>query len=150
MVCISTSAVCKVSRVTISIFCCSRIALETIPTGVFLSRCWRMIFWAFSSCQYLFLLLGLYNTMTKSALAAASRRFSISSQGVSRSLRLMAAKSWVSGAPNRAAPALRAGIPGTTSILRTSLLSAVLLFGHGGTIAMPLILQVSKTRPAMA
>ncbi len=53
--------------------------------------------------------------MTKSALAAAANRFSISSQGVSKSLKLMEAKSCISGAPSKAEAALKAATPGMTS-----------------------------------
>ena len=51
-----------------------------------------------------------------SHFAAAASRFSIFSQGVSRSLREMTAKSWVSGAPSTAAPPQAAVMPGTTSM----------------------------------
>ena len=40
----------------------------------------------------------------------------IFSNGVSRSLRLMTAKSWISGAPSTAAPLIAAVMPGITSI----------------------------------
>ena len=53
--------------------------------------------------------------MTKSADAAASSRFSMSGQGVSRSERLTLAKSCIRGAPSRAAAAQNAGTPGRTS-----------------------------------
>ena len=55
-------------------------------------------------------------TITKSAEAAASSRFSINSQGVRRSLRLIEAKSCISGAPSLAAHAESAGMPGMISI----------------------------------
>ena len=50
----------------------------------------------------------------KSPAAAAPRRRSISGQGVSRSEREMAQKSWPRGAPMRAAAACSADTPGTT------------------------------------
>jgi coniferyl-aldehyde dehydrogenase len=46
--------------------------------------------------------------MTKSASAAAARRFSMMAHGVNRSLRLSTAKSWAIGAPSRAAQAFTA------------------------------------------
>ena len=55
--------------------------------------------------------------MQKSAEAAASSRRSMVSQGVSRSDRLMTAKSWVSGAPSTAPPLSAAVTPGTTSMV---------------------------------
>ena len=54
--------------------------------------------------------------MVRSAAAAQSSRFSMVSHGVSRSLRLMTAKSWVSGAPSTAPPLHAAVSPGTTWI----------------------------------
>jgi len=72
--------------------------------------------------------------MTKSAAAAAARRFSMSGQGVSRSERLMAAKSCMSGAPSRAAQLFKAAMPGMTSMGMLS----------------PRSLAISKTSPAMA
>ena len=62
------------------------------------------------------LLEGLYRTMERSAFAAQSRRFTMVSHAVRRSLRLMTAKSWVSGAPSRALPLEAAVIPGMTEI----------------------------------
>lgn len=52
--------------------------------------------------------------MTKSAIPAACRRFSIVSHGVRRSLMLITAKSCIKGAPSTAAPRMPAVIPGTT------------------------------------
>ena len=48
-------------------------------------------------------------------MAAARSRFSMVSQGVRRSLRLMTAKSCISGAPRTAAPEEAAVTPGTIS-----------------------------------
>ena len=53
--------------------------------------------------------------MTKSASAAARSRLSISSQGVSRSLRLITAKSCISGAPSIEAELAAAVMPGIIS-----------------------------------
>ena len=61
------------------------------------------------------MLAGLYSATAKSPRAAHSSRFSMVSQGVSRSLRLMTQKSWVSGAPSRAPPEMAAVRPPTTS-----------------------------------
>ena len=88
--------------------------------------------------------------MTKSAMAAHVNRFSIFSHGVKRSLREMAAKSWVRGAPAKAAPDARAGIPGMISR------GSPLLLLEDSDLSLALIsfisrfLQISKTRPAMA
>ena len=54
--------------------------------------------------------------MQKSALDAQSRRFSIFSHGVSKSLKEIRQKSLMSGAPSTAAPEQAAVMPGTTSI----------------------------------
>ena len=76
-------------------------------------------------------------TMTKSAPAAAWSLLSISSQGVSLSERLIAAKSCIRGAPSLDADADRAGTPGMTSI--------------AGTLPeAERFLASSNTRPAMA
>ena len=58
----------------------------------------------------------MYRHRTKSPWHAARSRPSITGQGVSRSEREMAAKSSISGAPSRAAPALAAVTPQITSI----------------------------------
>ena len=65
-----------------------------------------------------FLLDGLYSTMQKSPAAAPRRRCSILSHGVSRSDRLMHAKSHVSGEPSTAPPEQAAVMPGITSTSR--------------------------------
>ena len=77
---------------------------------------------------------------TKSAPAAAARRFSMISQGVSKSLRLMAAKSCPRGAP-RTRRARSPSEPDTPA-------------KHHGNLGAPvrrhLLANISRTRLAMA
>ncbi len=58
-------------------------------------------------------------TVTKSVVATAISLFSITSQSVSLSDRLITAKSCISGAPNLAAHAFSADMPGMTSTNRS-------------------------------
>lgn len=61
-------------------------------------------------------LAGLYRQMTKSPCAAARNRNAITLQGVNRSEREITQKSFISGAPSIAAPAVAAVTQGTVSI----------------------------------
>ena len=75
-------------------------------------------------CSVRFFEPGLYRTREKSPWAAHRRRFSMVSQGVSRSEREITQKSCMSGAPSTAAPESAAVTPGTTSISTSSTPSA--------------------------
>ena len=96
------------------------------------------------------MLFGLKKTITKSASAANLILFSIISQGVNKSERLITAKSWVRGEPSNAPPELNAGIPGTISILTLSFLSKFTVLASGRSINKSRALHISKASPAIA